>query len=536
MLPRTREPKKLADTALAAPPPEQLPTDIAWMAQAGSQALFLACPIYEVLFHGTRGPGKTDALLMDFVKDVGKGFGDSWTGILFRRTYKELGDVIERSKKWFKLVCPGATYNKTAHEWTFPGGERLLFRYIEKVGEDGDYAKYHGHQYPWQGWEELCTWATSELYLRMQSCCRSTDPKVAPIARIRATANPLGVGHHWVKKRFQLGGTNHTRIITEKSPISGNDMTRCAIFGSLQENKILLRSDPQYVDKLYASCRGSKVHIKAWIYGSWDVTAGGMFDDIWDPDVHVVNDFTVPASWTICRAFDWGSSHPFSVGWWAKSDGSDYRDATGTWHATVRGDLFRIGEWYGSTGEPNEGLRLLSPDIARGIIEREMAMGIFGRVEAGPADPSIFTETDGKSIAGTMGKFLRVGDKQVMGPRFKAADNSRIPGWDRVRAMLGNAKPGPEGAREHAGLFVCVSCRWFLELFPVTQRDPKDLEDVDTESEDHLQDETRYMCKSASEGVVSGSVRAPTGAEQAPEPFKPGPKAKRKKPTRVVWR
>jgi hypothetical protein len=37
---------------------------VVWAAQPGSQAAFLDCPTTEVLYEGTRGPGKTDALLM----------------------------------------------------------------------------------------------------------------------------------------------------------------------------------------------------------------------------------------------------------------------------------------------------------------------------------------------------------------------------------------------------------------------------------------------------------------------------------------
>lgn len=504
----------------------ELPANVVWMAQPGSQALFLACPIYEVLYHGTRGPGKTDALLMDFLQDVGKGYGEAWRGVLFRRTFPELADVIERSKKWFPMIVPGAKYNETSHTWRFPDGETFLFRFAEKTGENGDYQKYHGWQIPWLGFEELCTWATLELYLKLQSCCRSTHSEVAKRARVRATANPLGPGHNAVKKRFKLGGKNNTRIIED------DGMKRCAIFGSLQENKIMLRTDPHYRSKLISACKGNPLYIKAWIYGSWDVTAGGMFDDIWDPEVHVVESFEVPAGWRIDHTFDWGSSKPFSLGVWAQSDGSDYVDDAGRVHATVRGDLFRIGEWYGcDPEEPNVGLKLLSPQIAAGVIEMELDMEVYHRALPGPADPSIFTETDGKSIATGMSQMVRVRGTQHKGPTFTRADNSRVAGWTQVRTMLGNAKPGAENMREQPGLFVTRNCLKFQELFPVTQRDPDNPEDVNTETEDHLQDEVRYRCKAAVLGAVSnGRVAGPAGDA-------PGARLLQRRNTgRVAWR
>jgi hypothetical protein len=505
-------------------PSTELPKDIVWMPQVGSQTLAYTCPHNELLYHGQRGASKTDMAVMDFAKDVGRGFGRHWHGIVFRESYKDLKDVIERSLEYYPRVFPGARYNASEHEWHFPDGEYLLFRYISKLK---DYKNYHGWQVPWMLFEELTSWPTPELYLKMHSCSRSKHPEVAKRVRIRATTNPLGPGHNWVKKRFQLGGSNHTRVIDD------NGITRCAIFGFLDENKILLRSDPKYKQRLINSCKGNPLYIKAWIYGSWDVIAGGMFDDVWDPSIHVVEPFKVPDGWRIDRSFDWGSSKPFSMGWWAQSDGSDYVDSAGNVNATVRGDLFRIGEWYGGDPEePNKGLHMLSPSIAAGAVERELAMGIHERCLPGPADPAIFTETDGKSIATGMSQMVRVQGTQFKGPTFTRADNSRVTGWERVRTMLGNAKPGPEGMREHPGLFVTRNCLKFQELFPVTQRDiERDPDDVNSDTEDHLQDEVRYRCKAAAlGGATSGRVDGPAGEAQRSRLLQP------RNTGRVSWR
>src|SRR3954463_8944894 len=114
-----------------------LPSDVTkvWEPQAGSQVLFLTCPIWECLYEGTRGPGKTDALLMDFAREVGTGLGADWRGILFRRTYKELGDVVAKTRKWFPLIFPGATFNKQEFTWHFPDGEELLLRHGKNVDD-----------------------------------------------------------------------------------------------------------------------------------------------------------------------------------------------------------------------------------------------------------------------------------------------------------------------------------------------------------------------------------------------------------------
>ena len=51
------------------------PSPVAWKPHPGSQVRFLSCPVFECLYEGTRGPGKTDALLMSFAQFVGKGYG-----------------------------------------------------------------------------------------------------------------------------------------------------------------------------------------------------------------------------------------------------------------------------------------------------------------------------------------------------------------------------------------------------------------------------------------------------------------------------
>ena len=279
-----------------------------WSPQAGSQELFLSCPIFECLYEGTRGPGKTDALLMDYLQHVGTGLGPDWRGILFRRSHPELADVIAKSQKWFKRIFPGAEFNKVEKTWTFPDGEQLLLRHIQTVD---DYWNYHGHAYPWIAWEELTNWADDGAFRKMMSCCRSSNPRVP--RKYRATANPYGVGHNWVKRRYRLPG--HRGVVIRDARDSEGELEppRVAIHGHIMENRILLDADPQYISRLRASARNPS-ELKAWLKGDWDIVAGGMFDDVWAPKRLVLDPFPIPSTWRVDRSFDWGSSRPFSVG------------------------------------------------------------------------------------------------------------------------------------------------------------------------------------------------------------------------------
>lgn len=245
-----------------------------WSPQKGSQVVFLNCLFTECLYEGNRGPGKTDALLFDFLQDVGLGWGADWKGIIFRKTYPDLQDVIEKSRKWVKLIWPGATYNEAKSFWHWPTGEMLYFRQFAKPA---DYWKYHGHAYPWQAWEELCTYHDDGCFKSMFSCLRST--RVGMPRKVRATANPYGPGHNWVKLRYKLpiaGNKIMGPVITDP----GDDMKRIAIHGNLRENKILLHADPKYISNIKKAAR-NPAELRAWLYGDWNIVAGGAIDDIW---------------------------------------------------------------------------------------------------------------------------------------------------------------------------------------------------------------------------------------------------------------
>jgi hypothetical protein len=427
----------------------------------------------------------TDSLLMSYAQHVGRGYGADWRGIIFRKTFPELRDIVAKSRKWFREIFPRATFNKQAHEWTFPGGEVLIFGYIERPS---DYDKYHGHAYPFIGFEELTTHADPACYKLMFSCCRSTNPRVPRM--IRATCNPYGVGHNWVKARFELP-IHHGRIVGPLIETEG-EPDRRAIHGSLFENKILLTAEPDYPDRIRAAARNPQ-QLDAWLNGNWDVTSGGMIDDLWTPAIHVIDPIplaAIPSGWRLDRSYDDGQSHPFSVGWWAESNGEPVQFA-GAWYGPVRGDLIRVQEWYGWTGQPNEGLRIGSGEIAKGILEREKKWGVAGRVATGVADSSIFNPDprDPRSSVAS--------DMEAEGVRWDPADKgpgSRSQGWMQLRKRLKASIPD-NGRREEPGIFVSSVCKQFLRTMPTLPRGEDNPDDVPKKAEAHIADETRYRCR-----------------------------------------
>jgi len=208
---------------------------------------------------------------------------------------------------------------------------------------------------------------------------------------------------------------------------------------------------------------------------------------------------SISLSWDIDRSFDWGSSAPFSVGWWAESDGTEATMKDGTTRNFPPGSLFRIHELYGWNGTPNKGTKMLAVEIAAeiGHIEDTAPM-LKGRyAKAGPADGSIFDAENGVCIADDMAK---------KGVRWEKADKrpgSRANGLEKVRNMLKACLTHP---MEDPGLFTFSNCTQYIRTMPTLPRDEKKPDDVDTNSEDHIYDEVRYRCTALNRTVQLSKV------------------------------
>ena len=493
---------------------------IVWQPLPGSQAAAVSCPCNEILYEGSRGPGKTDSQVMFFRSHVGKGYGNHWRGVILDRQYSSLEDLIAKTKRWFPEFKDGAKFlaSKGELKWVWKTGEELMFRQITKPE---DYQKFHGQELPFIGWNELTKFANSKCYDLMKSCNRSgflplehTPRKIAaetgaitwltenglPLPNIPlvifSTTNPIGPGHNWVKKRFidvADAGEVHriTTNVFNPRTCQREDVTRTQVrlFGSYKENRYL---DAAYVANLENETDPNRR--KAWLHGDWDIVSGGALDDLWNRNVHVIPRFKIPKEWDLDRAFDWGSTHPASVGWYATANGEEVELPDGTRFAPRRGSVIRFAEWYlCHPKDDNTGLHMSGGDIANGILEREMALLKAGWITSfplpGPADNQIFEnpQSDVKSIADKMA------ENGVRWTRSNKSAGTRKGGLQLVRdALQASIK------REGPGLYFTDNCKHAISLLPILPRDPDDPDDVDTMAEDHLYDELRYRMLDAS--------------------------------------
>jgi len=443
----------------------------------------------QILFGGSAGPGKSYLLRVAAI-----GWATAIAGLqiyLFRREFPELYRNHMEGPTAFPAMLEAwisagrVKINRSTHEIAFANKSKIFLMHMQY---DKDVSKIYGAEIHVGMVDEL-TQFTKAQYAFIRSRLRMTGITVPEVLhgqfpRIVCASNPTGIGHNWVKALF-VDPAPPGKIWV--APPAEGGMTTQFIPARLQDNPTLLDADPGYVERL----RGlnNPMLVRAMLEGDWTVTSGGMLDDLWNPDVHVIDPFPIPTSWLVFRAFDWGSTRPFSVGWWAKSDGTTAPNG----RIYPRGTLIRINEWYGWNGIPNEGVKMLATEIAQGILEREIDCSYV--VCPGPADPSIYVEENGSCIARDMAQVV-LKDRRYAQRRctFHPADTrpgTRKVGWEVVRTMLKSSTRQP---MEDAGLFVFNTCRQFIRTVPVLPRDPSKPEDVDSAAEDHIGDEARYMC------------------------------------------
>lgn len=422
---------------------------VIWQPLPGSQRRFMTCPFYEVLLEGNRGGGKTDALLMDFAQMVGRGYGEDWRGVIFRLTYPQLQDVISKSLKWFRRIFPGAKYNASKNVWTFATGEQLYFRFGDSAD---DYWNYHGHAYPFLGFEELTNWKDASFYEAMLSTCRSSNPDVP--RWVRATTNPFGKGHSWVKERFQIG------TVKPEVPFGPVGKERLYIHSNLHENTVLMSADPDYIKTL----EGLKEPARraAWLDGSWDINIGTFFAEVWS-SAAVVDPFPIPAQWKVWKAMDWGYSRPYCVLWLAMNE---------------EGVIFVWRELYGiDQDQPNVGSKEDAAKLAGKIKALEKHDERFGyEYRMNLADPSIFAKTGTSSSIGSIFRANGV----VWQPAWNAK-GSRVLGWQQIVYLLSTGR-----------LKIFKTCKNLIRTLPQLPPDDNNPEDIDTETEDHAADALRY--------------------------------------------
>lgn len=386
--------------------------------------------------------------------------------LIVRRTYPEL---INNHINQLRVELLGiARYNDKDKVFKFTNGSSINFMYCAK---DTDLDRLQGVEYDIIYLDEA-TQLTEHQMKTISACLRGANdfPK-----RIYYTMNPGGQGHTYIK-----------RIFIDRKFEEGEDPDEYTFIQSLvTDNKVLMEKQPDYIKQLEALPPKLR---EAWLYGRWDIFEGQFFEEFREtPDpakaaeegcevedllmqrrwTHVIEPFEPDHGWTICRSYDFGYNKPFSCAWWAV----DYD-----------GVLYRIMELYGCTKTPNEGLKW-TPDkqfaeIAK--IEREHPW-LRGKQINGVADPAIWDASHGESIAEVAARY---------GVHFVPGDHERIAGWMQVHYRFQFDDEG------YPRMYIFSNCKGFIRTMPGLMYSDTKPEDLDTDGEDHIADEVRYMCMS----------------------------------------
>ena len=424
------------------------------------QAIFHTTEANEVLYGGAAGGGKSKACVMDALARCLR--HPNSNAYIFRRTFRELDDTIIKEVKNSYPQGLGR-YVSGAHEYRLNNGSVIHFRHCASVE---DMYTYSGAEIHFLYIDELTTFLKTRL---------RANKKLGLTPIVRCTSNPGNIGHAWVKAYFVDTGPFMSIIRQEiKSAALGESkvVTTQYIPSLATENPHITKDYIFELEKKPEALR------RALLYGEWDAFEGQVFVE-WkdDPEhyddrkwTHVINPFDIPLHWPRVMSFDHGFSRPFSVGWWAI--GPD-------------GTAYRYKEWYGWDGTPNKGMAISPGEIARGIIDREEDERRDNITIDRIADPAIFDRSRGDSVAQMMEP---LGGHP--GVYFRKGDNTRLAGKMQFHERL----RFDEFGRPKMQIF--KNCRQFIRTIPALPYDLRKVEDVDSDAEDHIYDETRYMLMS----------------------------------------
>jgi phage terminase large subunit len=253
----------------------------------------------ECVYGGAKGGGKTCAMVMEALA-----YGMEYAGAtiyFFRETYDDLEANIVA--EWKKRVPPELyKYHETKHIATLYNGTKYFFRYVR---DKRDAEQYDGRSIDAIFVDELTKHEEATIQ-QLLSCLRS--PQGFP-PRFRASCNPGGIGHAWVKKRYILPTNRGEK--TYKDEISESMIQ--FIPATVYDNHAIMMNDPAYVRRLENLPPKKK---QAFLHGDWDMYDGQAFEEF-DKDIHVIEPFEIPAHWYRWRSVDNGHTDPFAWYWFA---------------------------------------------------------------------------------------------------------------------------------------------------------------------------------------------------------------------------
>jgi hypothetical protein len=430
-------PEELSNTPKAVK--EEAKDNVIFAPNEGPQTEFLAAAETDVLYGGAAGGGKSYAMLVDPLRYAHRA---AHRALIIRRSMPELRELIDKSRELYPKAFPGCKYREVEKLWNFPSGAKVEFGFLER---DADVYRYQGQAYSWIGFDEITHLPTEFAWNYLASRLRTTDSEIVPY--MRCTANPGGVGAHWVKKRYIEPSE------PDKSFLGQDGLTRKFIPARLEDNPFLA-TDGRYEQMLKALPPTQR---KQLLEGNWDVNEGAAFTEF-NIEEHVIPPFQIPMHWERVKGIDYGYASE-SACIWAAIDPSD-----GT--LIIYRELYRKGLTGHELGAIITEMELADPFSVQGVLD-----------------------TAAWSRTGTTGP--TVGESLVrQGHKLRRADKNRIQGKIQIHEYL---RLQPSGRPRLQIFSSCPSLIRELQGIPLDKSNP---EDVDTHAPDHAYDALRYLIMS----------------------------------------
>lgn len=437
---------------------EKLLDQVVFQPNPGPQTDFLSSPEQEVLYGGAGGGGKSYAMVADPFRYVNN---PHFKGLLVRRTNDELRELISTSKRLYMGADKRNQFLERDKTWVFPSGATLWMSYLES---EDDVLRYQGQAFSWIGFDELTQWASPYAWNYMRSRLRTTTASGLKLYQ-RATTNPGGPGHAWVKKMFvdpapantAFWATDHETGEVLKWPKGhskeGQPLFKRRFIPATLFDNPYLAEDGYYEANLLSLPEHQRRQL---LYGDWDINEGAAFPEF-NRAIHVVEPFDIPSNWTKFRAADYGYGSYTGVLWFAVNPHTE--------QLIIYREMFvsKVTAW----------------DLADMILDAEDG----DRIRYGVLDSSLWHNRGdrGPSLAEQM---------ISKGCRWRPSDRSkgsRVSGKNEIHRRL-----QVDEFTEEPRLVIFNTCTNLIQQLPALPLDKNNPEDVDTDAEDHLYDALRY--------------------------------------------
>jgi hypothetical protein len=436
---------------------ESAPQEIVFKPNPGPQTEFLSSTEQEVLYGGSAGGGKSYSLVVDPVRYFNNPHARM---LLVRRSTEELRELVSISKELYPKAVPGIKFMERDKTWVAPSGATLWMSYLDR---DDDVMRYQGQAFNWIGFDELTQWPSPYPWNYMRSRLRATKASGLPLY-MRATSNPGGPGHQWVKKTFidpevpkksfwaQDYETGETIVWPKGHTKEGEPLFKRRFIPATLFDNPYLAEDGMYEANLLSLPEHQR---KQLLEGNWDVNEGAAFPEF-NRKIHVINPYDIPNNWVKFRACDYGYGSHTGVLWFA---------------VTPDEQLVVYREMYVS--------KVTATDLADLVLAAEEG----DKIRYGVLDSSLWHKRGGTgpSLAEQM---------IIKGCRWRPSDRSkgsRVAGKNELHRRL-----QVDDFTEEPRLVIFNNCKNLISQLPALPLDKTNPEDVNTNAEDHLYDALRY--------------------------------------------